>query len=238
MLSDTQSAIRNTPGARGILFPGTWLYTGGGDGVEAVYNDVKYLIATATATHLALKEKNRAFDQIVRQYQDLAYGYAYAVLGEFELAEDAAQEAFIAAWRSLNQLREPAAFPGWLKRIVLTQCSRLTRGKQLELVPLEAAAALPSTEPDPYHAAEQSALRERVSAEVQALPEKRPSRNGRFAETVALYNEALESLVAKLKQDRYVLAAILYGSLSHDQVWEKSDIDLMIVGREEKKAGK
>jgi DNA-directed RNA polymerase specialized sigma24 family protein len=59
--------------------------------MEAVYNDVKYLIATATATHLARKEKNRAFDQIVRQYQDLAYGYAYAVLGEFELAEDAAQ---------------------------------------------------------------------------------------------------------------------------------------------------
>src|SRR5437899_1571430 len=58
---------------------------------------------------------------------------------------------------------------------------------------------------------------------------------GRFAETVALYNEALESLVARLKQDRYVLAAILYGSLSHDQVWHKSDIDLVIIGREEKK---
>ena len=72
----------------------------------------------------------------------------------------------------------------------------------------------------------------------ETLLEKRPSRDGRFAETVALYNEALESLVNKLKQDRYVLAAILYGSLSHDQVWEKSDIDLMIVGREEKKAGK
>ena len=139
--------------------------------MEAAYNDVKFLIATATASHLALKEKHRAFDEIVRQYQDLAYGYAYAVLGQFELAEDAAQEAFLAAWRSLDQLREPEAFPAWLKRIVLTQCSRLTRGKQLELVPLEAAAALPSTEPDPYRAAEQSALRERVSAEVQALPE-------------------------------------------------------------------
>jgi RNA polymerase sigma factor (sigma-70 family) len=96
--------------------------------MQAVYNDVKYLIATATASHLAVQEKNRAFDQIVRQYQDLAYGYAYAVLGEFELAEDAAQETFLAAWRSLDQLREPEAFPGWLKRIVLTQCSRLTRG--------------------------------------------------------------------------------------------------------------
>jgi DNA-directed RNA polymerase specialized sigma24 family protein len=63
--------------------------------MESTDNDVKYLIATATATHLAQREKHRAFDQIVRQYQDLAYGYAYAVLGEFTLAEDAAQEAFL-----------------------------------------------------------------------------------------------------------------------------------------------
>src|SRR6185312_9915017 len=70
------------------------------------------------------------------------------------------------------------------------------------------------------------------------LQARRPSRDGRFADTVARYNEALESLVGKLKQDRYVLAAILCGSLSHDQVWQKSDIDLIIVGREEKKAGR
>src|ERR1700694_6040396 len=126
--------------------------------MQAAYNDVKYLIATATASHLALREKHRAFDEIVRQYQDLAYGYAYGVLGEFELAEDAAQEAFLAAWRSLDQLREPAAFPGWLKRIVLTQCSRLPRGKQLGLVPLEAAVELPSPGPDPYRAGEQREL--------------------------------------------------------------------------------
>src|SRR5438270_13182199 len=139
--------------------------------MEAVYNDVKYLIATATASHLAQREKNRAFDRLVRQYQDLAYGYAYAVLGEFELAEDAAQEAFLTAWRSLDQLREPEAFPGWLKRIVLTQCSRLTRGKQLDLVPLESALALPAPGPDPQTVVEQRELRERVSAAVQALPE-------------------------------------------------------------------
>jgi RNA polymerase sigma factor (sigma-70 family) len=261
--------------------------------MEAVYNEVKLLIATATATDLAQREKHRAFDEIVRRYQDLAYGYAYAVLGDFQLAEDAAQEAFLTAWRSLDQLRHPEAFPGWLKRIVLTQCSRLTRGKQLDFVPLDEALALPAPGPDPYLAAEQSELRERVAAAVQALPEnerlvttlfyiseytlkeigaflelpvttikkrlwsarqklrhtmldivkqtlqeRRPSRDGRFADTVALFNEALESLVAKLKQDRYILAAMLYGSLSHDQVWEKSDIDLLLIGREEKKASK
>ncbi|MCC6446182.1 MAG: nucleotidyltransferase domain-containing protein [Armatimonadetes bacterium] len=50
-----------------------------------------------------------------------------------------------------------------------------------------------------------------------------------------LYEDALASLIEKVKQDRYVIAAILGGSLSYDEVWEKSDIDLLLIGREEKK---
>jgi hypothetical protein len=49
------------------------------------------------------------------------------------------------------------------------------------------------------------------------------------------YKEALELLVEKLKQDPYILAAVLFGSLSYDTVWEKSDIDLYLIGRDEKK---
>ena len=46
------------------------------------------------------------------------------------------------------------------------------------------------------------------------------------------YQAALDSLVAKLKQDRYVLAAVLYGSLARDAAWEKSDIDITIIQRD------
>jgi predicted nucleotidyltransferase len=55
------------------------------------------------------------------------------------------------------------------------------------------------------------------------------------ADTKTRYQAALDCLVSKLQQDRYVLAAILCGSLSHDEVWEKSDIDLLLVGRDERK---
>ena len=51
---------------------------------------------------------------------------------------------------------------------------------------------------------------------------------------MALFNAALESFIAKVKQDRYIIAAILCGSLSHDTVWRKSDIDLVLISREEK----
>src|SRR5258708_40357212 len=111
--------------------------------------DVGELIARATAARAARIEKGQAFGEIVRRYQDLAFACAYAVLGDFQLSEDAAQESFIAAWRNLDQLRQPEAFPGWLKRIVFSQCSRLTRGKQVTTVRLEAAEERTAGGPDP-----------------------------------------------------------------------------------------
>jgi hypothetical protein len=48
------------------------------------------------------------------------------------------------------------------------------------------------------------------------------------------YAEALESLIAKVQQDPYILAAVLVGSLSYDVVWEKSDIDLLLITQETK----
>jgi predicted nucleotidyltransferase len=49
------------------------------------------------------------------------------------------------------------------------------------------------------------------------------------------FTKALDALVEHVKQDRSVLAAILCGSLSHDTVWAKSDIDLVLVTIDDKK---
>ncbi len=43
------------------------------------------------------------------------------------------------------------------------------------------------------------------------------------------YMEAVETLCERLKKDDNVLAVIVMGSLSYDQVWEKSDIDMTII---------
>jgi uncharacterized protein len=59
------------------------------------------------------------------------------------------------------------------------------------------------------------------------MPESREAIKARF-------QEALEQFTAKVKQDSYIIAAILGGSMSYDQVWEKSDLDILLVGRSEK----
>src|SRR5688500_6282169 len=48
------------------------------------------------------------------------------------------------------------------------------------------------------------------------------------------FGEALQALVEEIKNDRSILAAILCGSLSHDTVWTKSDIDLALVTIDDK----
>jgi predicted nucleotidyltransferase len=53
---------------------------------------------------------------------------------------------------------------------------------------------------------------------------------------VEKFTTALDALVEDLKKDRSILAAILCGSLSHDTVWEKSDIDLALVTIDDSKS--
>ena len=49
------------------------------------------------------------------------------------------------------------------------------------------------------------------------------------------FTSAVDALVAQVKEDRSVLAAILCGSLSHDMVWAKSDVDLVFITIDDKR---
>lgn len=104
-------------------------------------NEIEAFVIKAMDSEAALAERHEAFSAIVRAFQDMAYSCAYAVLKDFHLAEDAAQEAFISAWQKLHQLRQPKAFPGWFRRIVRSECNRLTRGKRSSIVSLNDDAA-------------------------------------------------------------------------------------------------
>jgi len=113
-----------------------------------------------------------AFASIVRQFQDMAVGYAYALLGSFPQAQDAAQEAFVRVYLDLAKLRKPKAFPAWLRRIIFTQCNRLTRSKHVQTVPLEKALQVASTDPDSMDRLEQQKKRDQVLDAIRELPHR------------------------------------------------------------------
>ena len=49
------------------------------------------------------------------------------------------------------------------------------------------------------------------------------------------FQAALDTLLDQVREDRHILAAVLCGSLSHDQVYERSDIDLVLVCADDRK---
>ncbi|MCK4624425.1 MAG: sigma-70 family RNA polymerase sigma factor [Phycisphaerae bacterium] len=133
--------------------------------------EIESLVKKVTAADVAAEERLAAFGEIVRRYQDMAYGCAYAILGDFHLAEDAAQEAFLAAYRELPNLREARALPGWLRRIVVTQCSRMTRGKRVSTTGLDAAVTVASGNLQPPEALEKQEMEDKVLSAIRQLPE-------------------------------------------------------------------
>jgi RNA polymerase sigma factor (sigma-70 family) len=113
-----------------------------------------------------------AYDRIVSRFRDMAYSYAYSIIRDFHLAEDVTQEAFVQAFYDLPKLREPLAFPGWLRRIVLKQCDRLTRRRHVPVVPLEEAVETPSREAGPGQLLEDRERHASVLSAIGALPDR------------------------------------------------------------------
>ncbi len=118
-----------------------------------------------------------AFSQIVTRFQDMAFAGAYAVLGDPHAAQDAAQEAFLEAYRNLAKLREPAAFPGWFRRVVLGRSHRELRQQPQTMVPLERADLLYGDlydlhgHADPAQQLDSWQLRDDLTAALAALTE-------------------------------------------------------------------
>ena len=84
-----------------------------------------------------------AYGDLVRATQRMAYAVARGVLRDRAGAEDAVQEAYLKAFRQLHELQDPAAFPGWFRRIVLTIALNMRRARRCTLLQLEDLPDLP-----------------------------------------------------------------------------------------------
>lgn len=133
--------------------------------------ELESLVALAQAPDISLVQRHAAFTSLVVRFQDMAYGYAYALLGDSHLAQDATQEAFLTAYQIVHQLREPRAFPGWLRRIILTKCQRLRRAEHTLIHSIGTLPERSSDQPDPSTTVEYQELQAQVQAAIQALPE-------------------------------------------------------------------
>src|SRR5262249_51739319 len=114
-----------------------------------------------------------AFNRLVEQYQNLAYGVAYRTLGDGEAAADATQDAFLSAYTAIGSFRG-GSFKAWLLRIVTNACydaaRRRARHPAASLDAMIEAEGGADTLVDPSPLPESEALRGELLRQVEASP--------------------------------------------------------------------
>jgi RNA polymerase sigma-70 factor (ECF subfamily) len=78
----------------------------------------------------ALKGDQQAFAGLVRPHERVAYRVAAAITGGNADAEEAMQNGFVKAYRSLHRFRTDAAFKPWLLRIVVNEAHNVVRSER------------------------------------------------------------------------------------------------------------
>ena len=110
----------------------------------------------------------RAFGQLVRLHREGAVNVVYRMCGDADLAEEAAQEAFIRAWTNLPRYKPRSPFRNWLYRIATNVAVDALRS-QKETVDVE-SVDVPDAESGPEVLTEVRERGERVRQAVLDLP--------------------------------------------------------------------
>jgi RNA polymerase sigma-70 factor (ECF subfamily) len=137
----------------------------------------------------------RAYESLVRRYQDIAYRTACLITGSPADAEDATQEGLVKAWHALDRFRSDAPFRPWLLAIVANEArNRRRSGRRQDDLAMRVAEARPSGDAAP-------------SPEAAALADER--------------RRALLRAVAGMQErDRQVIAARFFLELSERETAE------------------
>jgi len=125
----------------------------------------------------ALEGELDAFNVLVERYERPLYNVCLRMLSSTQSAEDATQEAFISAFRSIRSFRG-GSFKSWLFRIGANACydelrrqrSRPSRSIDEPVGEDERTIELPDREPTPEESAETADLRDALSEEIGGLP--------------------------------------------------------------------
>ena len=146
-----------------------------------------------TPDHERLAERARngdvaAYERLVREYESLAFRAAFVITGDAAEAEDAAQDAFVKAYRSLKRFRPGAPFRPWLMTIVANEARnrRKAAGRRASLA---------------LRAADEMARENPISPEASVVAEERRS-------------ELIRELEGLREEDRVVISCRYFLGLS------------------------
>lgn len=154
----------------------------------------------------------RAFDLLASRYADKAFRLTFKVLRQEEDAEDAVQDAFLAAYRNLGRFEERSSFSTWIYRVAMNAALMRLRKRRAGMISLDrppraddrdeamqledrSAGPLQNTASQEVSAAIQSAVQDLPDElqEVFLLREDAGLSNAEVAETLGLSVPAVKS---------------------------------------------
>ena len=157
---------------------------------------------------LAVSEEPDAFGEIVRRWERKIFALCFGMLGREDDARDAAQEAFIAAYRNLTNFRGEAKVSSWLHRIAVNQClttKRRARSRAEDFI-------------DEDEASDSKAF--------VASPNLLPSRTAEKSERMKLVRQAVGALPTDLRQ---VIVMKEFEEMTFQEISETLELPLSTV---------
>ena len=140
-----------------------------------------------------------AFSALVGKYQRSVHALAWRKIGDFHIAEDITQEAFLKAYQGLSTLKEPQSFAGWLYVITANQCKAWFRKNRTWTQALEDTGGAQI---------EEAAYSGYVIAENERMTEE-------------TRREVVKKLLAKLQEsDRTIITLYYLGGMTYEEISE------------------
>jgi RNA polymerase sigma-70 factor (ECF subfamily) len=162
-----------------------------------------------------------AFNELVVEYETLVYNVCYRILGQQQAAEDAAQDAFISAWRNIASFRGEAFRP-WLLRIAANLCrDELRRRGRRPSSSLDGALEAGVPEPPdrgapPEEVTLNAELRTQLQSALDQLPEEQRTavvlcdvEGLDYTEIAAVMNTSLGTVKSRIARGRLKLRELL-----------------------------
>ncbi len=174
----------------------------------------------------SIRGDKEAFGELVRRCQAPVFNVAYRLMGNRLDAEDAAQEAFLRAYRALATFDATRPIVPWLKRITVNVCLNRLEAKPAEPLTLEedGSLSLPLAGPSPEELTLARETSHAVRAEILQLPpryraaiELRHFQELSYDEMAAALGRPLSDVKSDLFRARRLLADRLKNTLSETE---------------------
>ncbi len=189
-----------------------------------------------TEHHLIAKVKQgdeRAFAQLVKQYEQMVYGFAFKLCRDKDKAEESFQDTFINVYRKIDQFDSRSKFSTWLYTIVANNCLMNRRKRKLDglmesfddapdVNDEQVQKQLQSWDDSPIETLMNKELRKTMDDAIQELPDEykvvfvlRDLENRTAEETAKILKLSVPAVKSRLRRSRMFLRHKLHGVMQH-----------------------